>query len=261
MRCFAKALISCATVAWALSGTVLAATTTDYSDQWWNENESGWGASFLQQKDIIFADLFVYDANGKPTWFTTAMYRQPGASDRFVGDLYATTGPSFAGAFDPASVTRRIVGTATFTPISTSSGTLNYSVDGVAVPKNVTRQTWAVNNLSGRYLVAMYHSRTPCPTGASLPEVKELGEITIVQNGSTYSAQSVTDHSTCTYSGNYSQTGRFGTSSGTVSCTNGARGTYTTSEMEAGPAAIVMRMSTNLVTVCLSSNVSGARMP
>jgi hypothetical protein len=261
MNCFANALMSCVAVAWVLSGSALAATTTDYSDQWWNENESGWGASLLQQKDVIFADLFVYDANRKPTWFTTTMYRQTGPGDRFVGDLYTTSGPSFAGAFDPAGVTRRVVGTATFTPNSTSSATLDYSVDGVAVTRNVTRQTWALNSLSGRYLVAMYHSRTPCPAGASLPELKELGEMTIAQSGSAYSAQSVTDHSTCTYSGNYAQTGRLGTSSGTVSCTNGARGTYTTSEMEAGPAGIVMRMSSNLVTVCLSSNISGARIP
>ena len=45
---------------------------TNFSDQWWNPNESGWGASVLQQYDTLFIDLFVYGPNGQPTWFTAA---------------------------------------------------------------------------------------------------------------------------------------------------------------------------------------------
>jgi hypothetical protein len=51
-----------------------AASTTNYSDQWWIPAESGWGASVLQQWDTLFIDLFVYGTDNKPAWFTAAAY-------------------------------------------------------------------------------------------------------------------------------------------------------------------------------------------
>ena len=39
---------------------------------WWIPDESGWGASVLQQWDTLFIDLFVYRTDNKPTWFVAA---------------------------------------------------------------------------------------------------------------------------------------------------------------------------------------------
>ena len=62
------------------TGAARAASTTNYSDQWWVASESGWGASVLQQADTLFIDLFVYGTDGKPTWFTAAAYLQSGVA-------------------------------------------------------------------------------------------------------------------------------------------------------------------------------------
>ncbi|HEY3585288.1 MAG TPA: hypothetical protein VGL90_13045, partial [Casimicrobiaceae bacterium] len=43
------------------------------SDLWWVPSESGWGVQFVQQGALIFATMFVYDANGKPTWYVALM--------------------------------------------------------------------------------------------------------------------------------------------------------------------------------------------
>ena len=42
----------------------------DYSDLWWNPNESGWGLNVVQHASRnIFAVWFTYDANASPRWF------------------------------------------------------------------------------------------------------------------------------------------------------------------------------------------------
>ena len=51
-----------------------AALGTNFSDQWWNPNESGWGASVMQQYDTLFIEIFVYDQNLQPTWFFAAAF-------------------------------------------------------------------------------------------------------------------------------------------------------------------------------------------
>lgn len=86
----------------------------NYSDMWWNPSESGWGVTIADHETQLVAVWYTYDTDGSPVWFTV-----PGGTfnaDRtfFSGDLYRATGPSFAGAFDPAAVVRTKVGTASF---------------------------------------------------------------------------------------------------------------------------------------------------
>src|SRR5437868_8055230 len=76
----------------------------NYSDHWWNPNESGWGVTIADHETQIFAVWYAYDTDGTPLWFTV-----PGGtfnSNRtfFSGDLYRTTGPSFNGPFNPNAV-------------------------------------------------------------------------------------------------------------------------------------------------------------
>ncbi len=48
----------------------------NYTNMWWaGPPESGWGVSVVKRADTTFNVLFVYDADGKPTW-----YVQPGAT-------------------------------------------------------------------------------------------------------------------------------------------------------------------------------------
>ncbi len=111
----------------------------DYTDSWWNENESGWGLFIVQHlNNQVFAGWFVYDADGEPLWFTM----EPGEwryYNVFTGPIYRTTGPYFGGTFDPAKVTRTIAGEGTLTFSDRDTGTFTYTVDGVTATKTISR--------------------------------------------------------------------------------------------------------------------------
>jgi len=149
-----KLVIASLSVAVLAGGTAQAASTSDFSDQWWVPSESGWGASVQQQASTLFIDLMVYASDGKPAWFVAAAYQQanvPAGHTVFAGDLYATTGPSPGGAFDPTLVNARKVGALTFDASNVNNATLSYTIDGTPVVKNVSRQTWSYENLTGSY--------------------------------------------------------------------------------------------------------------
>jgi hypothetical protein len=213
-----------------------AASTTNFSDQWWDPSESGWGASVLQQRDVLFIDVFVYGADGRPTWFTAAAYLQPSPGAGrvlFVGDLYLTNGPYYGGAFNPAAVTNRRVGTLTFDASSTDTAALAYSVDGVLVTKNVTRQLWAFEDFSGAYYGGFTYQLSQCANPANNGAVEDLGAVQITHTGNTsFTMVTQSAATTCTWNGTYGQAGHMGNASGSFSCGNGIAGSFTAYELE-----------------------------
>ena len=66
-----------------------AATTygTDYTDLWWNQNESGWGINLIQQYEVIFATLFAYGADNSNRWYVASSLS--GSQSSFTGTLYS----------------------------------------------------------------------------------------------------------------------------------------------------------------------------
>jgi hypothetical protein len=136
---------------------------TNFTDQWWNPNEPGWGASVLQQYDTLFVDLFVYGPDAKPVWYTAAVYfdSQSGGT-LFSGDLYVASGPWFGAFFNPAAFTARRVGTLQFDAGDVDSATLTYSVDGVVVTKSIQRQLWTYEDFSGSYYGGFIYDQTSC---------------------------------------------------------------------------------------------------
>lgn len=111
----------------------------DYTDHWWNPQESGWGLSIMQHpSDRIFAAWFVYDQSGQPTWYTL----QPGqwvSSTVYTGPIYKTSGPYYGSTFDPNQVGVVLVGTGTFSFTDYTTGTFTYTVEGVTGSKAITR--------------------------------------------------------------------------------------------------------------------------
>jgi hypothetical protein len=215
--------------------TARASSGTNFSDQWWNPNESGWGASILQQADVLFVDLFVYGANGQPTWFTAAAYlQQPQAGNVvFFGDLYVTSGPWFGAFFNPGLVVSRKVGTLQFTATSTDFATLTYTVDGVVVSKQVERLLWAYENFSGSYYGGLVYDQSGCAVASDNGRVEEFGAFQIdhpATNAFTLSLQS--NFGNCTVTGNYSQLGHLGSVDANYACSYGTNGTMTLYELE-----------------------------
>jgi hypothetical protein len=114
-------------------------SSTDYTDMWWNPNESGWGLNLVQHPSrIIFAVWYTYGADGKRTW-----YHMPTGSwtstNTYTGTLYATSAAAADKAFDPAAVVRTPVGTGTLTFSDGSNGTWSFSVNGSTGTKAITR--------------------------------------------------------------------------------------------------------------------------
>ena len=119
----------------ALAQSVPAA---NYSDIWWNPNESGWGVTFTQHPatNQVFAVWYTYDprepdpsvsGNFKPLWIVMSggTWTSPTS---LSGDVYVTNGTPFAQGWDPNSLAVDRVGTVTFAFSSYSGGSFSYNI-------------------------------------------------------------------------------------------------------------------------------------
>lgn len=111
----------------------------DYTDHWWNPQESGMGFSIMQHpSDRIFAAWFVYGQTGQPTWYTL----QPGqwlSSTLYTGPIYKTSGTNLGATYNPGQLEITPVGTGTFIFHNYSNATFNYTIEGKEGSKNITR--------------------------------------------------------------------------------------------------------------------------
>jgi hypothetical protein len=118
-----------------------------FTDLWWNPDESGWGVGIFHYRGALFAVLFVYGFNGKPTWYVASLHESAGPSgvaERwFEGPVYATRGSWwFTTPFALADV--REAGTARIVfPLAGSSAALSYTIDGSSVKTLIQRQSSA----------------------------------------------------------------------------------------------------------------------
>jgi hypothetical protein len=110
----------------------------DYSDLWWNPNESGWGMAITQQFGNMFLAWYVYDSTGKPLWYVASNCVVTGSS--CSGALYRTTGPPFGPPLDPLKVNAFQVGSAIVSFVDANNAVLSYTVNGVSATKTITRQ-------------------------------------------------------------------------------------------------------------------------
>src|ERR1044072_8142914 len=79
----------------------------NYSDMWFNPNESGWGVTIADHDTQLFAVRYPYDTDGAPPRFTGPGGTFSANRTVFTGDRYRTTGPSYTGtSFDPNAVGR-----------------------------------------------------------------------------------------------------------------------------------------------------------
>src|SRR5689334_3607036 len=146
-----------AAAALASLGLALPASATtysiDYSDLWYAnppESEAGWGVTLTQQNEVIFATMFVYGTNNQPTWYV-ASNMSPTGNNAFGGPLYSFTGPYFGAPWTGHTPPNQ-VGSINVVFNTATTGTLTYNVGGVVVTKNIIRQSWRVDNLSGNYI-------------------------------------------------------------------------------------------------------------
>ena len=238
------------------SGQAIANTFgTDYTDIWWNPNESGWGVTASHQGEIVFLTFFVYGTNNQAIWYTgqATFTSNTNGQLTFIGPVYQTTGPWLGTTpFNPSTVGVVQVGTVNFTA-GITSGTLTYSINGVVVNKAITRQTFRNNNLTGTYIGEHRLTNLGCINPANNGTVIIPYVARISHSGASLLI-SLTDNNgvVCTVSGNYTQAGRMGASTGTSSCTGSTPNGYSLFEVEATVHVIHGRYSLS-GTSCTSS--------
>ncbi|MBL8524938.1 MAG: hypothetical protein JNN20_14705 [Betaproteobacteria bacterium] len=230
---------------------------SDMSDLWWNANESGWGVSIAHQGEVVFLTYYVFGADGRANWYVgQATYGGKNGQGAYVftGPMYVVNGPWFGTTFNPNNLGARAVGNMTLSAFL-DFATLSYSIDGVNVTKNITRQTFRANNLTGEFMGAMKSTQAGCRPPFVNADVNDPVEFSVTHAGSNFSMRVVhSDRSSCTYTGDYVQAGRFGSSLGTYVCTGGVSGNYDAVEIEANTMGFMGRYSAS-DNVC--SSISG----
>src|SRR5690606_15544357 len=105
---------------------------------WWKQSESGWGMFIFDQGNLLAPAWFTYDADGEPTWFLAAG-AFPQADGSYTGELFRFTGVPFDQIDGPAANEPTLVGDVRLLFRSEQSLQFEYSVDGIAQTKNLTR--------------------------------------------------------------------------------------------------------------------------
>jgi hypothetical protein len=114
-----------------------------YTGLFWNANESGWGMSVTQHGSMIFSAWYVYDSAGKPTWYVLPSCPLNGKT--CTSDIYAVVGGApFASKWNGASIAAGKAGSGTLTFADNDNATLNYTLNGTAGTRTITRQPIAI---------------------------------------------------------------------------------------------------------------------
>ena len=119
------------------------AIATRYTDMWWGGGtENGWGMSLVQHGDTIFAVLFVYADDGRPTWYVMSGGSWNLAHTVYTGDLYKPTGSPFF-AYDASRFSAgSAVGSLTLTFTDASNATLDDTLGSKAGTKAISRNVY-----------------------------------------------------------------------------------------------------------------------
>jgi len=99
----------------------------NYTDLWWfGQAYNGTGVSIIEHHDVLFATWYVYDSNGKGSWFVMPGGTWNGTHTIFSGTMYATVGAPFNNYSPPETLLQ--AGTLSFQFSDSSNGTLSYAL-------------------------------------------------------------------------------------------------------------------------------------
>lgn len=240
LRGYTAAFLACLGLSLPAAATSF---SPDYTDIWLTQTEPGWGINIIQQRETIFASMFLYGADNTPRWYYAS--NLTGSQTSFSGTLYRTLGTYFAAPWNPSQLQGAIiVGSMTITFSSPTAATLVYSVDGVPITKQLVRNNFRENNLAGNYLGGFVANASQCSvsTGGGLFIVNEL---TVDHSTSNVRFTVVFTPSggpaSCAFTGPYVQTGKIGSiTNGTWSCSGSATnfGTFSLTEIYANQNGI-----------------------
>jgi hypothetical protein len=205
---------------------------TDYTDIWYNPQESGWGLNVVQSDSFMFLTFFIYGADSKPTWFVGQVSQD--SSNNFNGTLYSTTGTYYILPWGGDAVTP--AGTVSFQPLDSYTAKLVYTVNGVGtVNKTIQRQPLTPSALSGDYTGGLVLAQTQCAnSGSGTLTVNASVSQPLNNVGSTTIGMARADGITCTFTGQLTSWGKlYQMSQAAYGCNNGRSTTANVDELAA----------------------------
>jgi hypothetical protein len=218
------------------------AAPANYSDLWWNPQESGWGLQIVQQGYTAFATLFVYGPDGKPTWYVASNLQvfaeDVSGNPAFRGTLYKTTGPWLGGPFDPARVGVQAIGDIVIEPRLAGKIYVGYNAEGVHVDKVVERQTFAQPDVGGTFHGAFRLRQAGTAGGQPWGTREFTGEVLAYLDGPDVFLRIEEPSSRCEFRGTRTTSGRYATLSGQYTCIGGEAGTFEIADFEVTQHAI-----------------------
>jgi len=122
----------------------------DFTDLWWDPNESGWGLSIYQRPDAtLFAAFYTYDADHRAAFYTVQGGQWIDCAT-YVARLYRTSGSPAVGPHDAGDLTVTDVGAVQlhFQSLADrtcadsgaySNGRFRYTIDGHTRDRPITR--------------------------------------------------------------------------------------------------------------------------
>jgi hypothetical protein len=237
----------------------------DYTDIWWKAGgtESGWGVNLVQSQDVIFATFFVHGPAPSTTeyWYVATLERSGGT---FAGDLYQTTGTGIGAPWSAADRSATKVGSATFAPTSSTTGTITYNVGTTVVTKSIARQTLSGIALGGSYIGSAIVRSSGCSSAGSQPF--DIDPVVTQTTGGEMQIALTFGSETCTMQGVYAQEGLlFRIPVAAYVCKNGSTTTVNTTatvyEMKATSIGLEGRWAAPDVNGCTESASFSAVFP
>jgi hypothetical protein len=202
------------------------AQAAEYSDLWVTAGENAWGVNFVQWDSIIYATMYIYGPDKKPTWYGAVLNRD--VSGNFAGTLYSHIGTYFASSWKDSDHVESVAGTATFRPSTTNNyeGTLVYTVNGVGtVTKPLQRYSdHPAVPLAGNYYGGESGGYTGCTSISDNIIFVDSFPLTVTQTASTLTLVFAYEglKETCTLAGNVVQNGLlYSVPTATYACTDG----------------------------------------
>jgi hypothetical protein len=120
--------------------TIPPATATNYQGLWWGAPgaETGWSLAFTHQDNVLVADWFTHDTDGRPMWLSAALFNATGKT--YAGALFRTSGPPWnVVPFDPRAVMLSTIGAASVTFTDGNNAMFTYTIGAVTQTKPITR--------------------------------------------------------------------------------------------------------------------------
>ena len=274
---FLMTLLTTATL--ALSGSVTSQAqifTVDTSISspltglWWNANESGWGATITQQSTVMFVTMFVYDITGNPVWYTISC-NVVGAS--CSGDMVKFNGGAAASApWSSSGLNAAKVGDMALNFTGNDNGAMTYTLNGSSVTRQITRQMFGppapvVAGLAGQWQGAIVETRSNCAQPQNNGGRATYGQYDIAMSNGTTGAIAITLSGVtglqCTYAGNFATNGARLQANGTLSCSDGKRGTWRSTNVLVTAKSMSLEFAVQLDTseTCTIAAILGGLRP